>query len=89
MFKYLRGVFAAETVNFCDYIFPAPGAMPYLHYISELTYPLCGSAFTNTADNPSEMCPLKLADFLPVFVPSIVYNLTGAAYSPNGFHRLL
>ena len=38
------------------------------HYAAELhtlsvTYPLCGSALTNTTDNPSEMCPLKLTDF--------------------------
>ena len=34
------------------------------HYAAELrtlsvTYPLCGSALTNTMDNPSEMCLLK------------------------------
>ena len=38
------------------------------HYVAELrtlsvTYPLCGSALTNTTDNPSEMCLLKLTDF--------------------------
>ena len=38
------------------------------HYAAELhtlsvTYPLCGLALTNTTDNPSEMCPLKLTDF--------------------------
>ena len=39
-----------------------------LHYATELrtlsvTYPLCGSVLTDTTDNPSEMCPLKLTDF--------------------------
>ena len=38
------------------------------HYAAELrtlsvTYPLCGSALTDTTDNPSEMCPLRLTDF--------------------------
>ena len=38
------------------------------HYAAELrtlsvTYPLCGSALTDTTDNPSEVCPLKLTDF--------------------------
>ena len=57
------------------------------HYAAELrtlsvTYPLCGSALTDTTDNPFEMCPLKLTDFLLVFVPLITHNLTRAAYSP-------
>ena len=35
------------------------------HYAAELrtssvTNPLCGSALTDTTDNPSEICPLKL-----------------------------
>ena len=38
------------------------------YYAAELrtlsvTYPLCGPALTDTMDNPSEMCPLKLTDF--------------------------
>ena len=42
------------------------------HYAAELrtlsvTYPLCGSALTDTTDNPSEMCPLKLTDFCLFF----------------------
>ena len=46
--------------------FPMPqlGAKPW-HYAAELctpsvTYPLCSSAFADTMDNLSEMCPLKL-----------------------------
>ena len=27
-----------------------------------VTYPLCGSALTDTTHNPSEMCPLKRTD---------------------------
>ena len=30
---------------------------------SSVSYHLCGSAFTNATDNPSEMCPLNLKDF--------------------------
>ena len=38
------------------------------HYAIELrtlsvTYPLCGSALTDTTDNPSDMWPLKLTNF--------------------------
>ena len=34
------------------------------HYSAELSaYPLCALARSNTTDNPSEMCPLKLTDF--------------------------
>ena len=63
------------------------------HYAAELrtlsvTYPLCGSALTDTTDNPSEMCPQKTYRLLPVFVPLIIHNLTRAVYSPNGFHKL-
>ena len=40
----------------------------FWHYAAELhtlsvTYPVCGLALTNTTDNQSEMCPLKLTDF--------------------------
>ena len=50
-----------------DQIFHAPGAKLW-HYAAELrtlsvTFPLCGLAVTNTADNLSEMCQLKLRDF--------------------------
>ena len=44
------------------------------------TYPLCGSALTDTMDNLVEKCPFKLKK-LPVFVASIIDNLTWAAYS--------
>ena len=75
-----------------DQIFHAPRSQAW-HYAAELrtlsvTYPLCGSALTDTTDNPSEMCPLKTYRLLPVFVPLIIHNLTRAAYSPNGFHKL-
>ena len=50
-----------------DQIFHAPGAKPW-HYAAELrtlsvTYFLRGLALTNTTDNESEMCPLKLTYF--------------------------
>ena len=32
--------------------------------------------------------PTKTYRLLPVFVPLIIHNLTRAAYSPNGFHKL-
>ena len=44
----------------------APGAKPW-RLATELrtliaAYPLCGSALTDTMDNPSEECPTKLID---------------------------
>ena len=53
-----------------------------LHSLSYI--PLCGSALTNTMDNLSKMCPLKITDF--AFFCTV--NHTGAAYSPNGFQKL-
>ena len=32
--------------------------------------------------------PTKTYRLLPIFVPLIIHNLTSAAYSPNGFHKL-
>ena len=48
-------------------IFHAPNAKHW-HYAAELptlsvTNPLRGLAVTNTTDNLSELCPLKLTDF--------------------------
>ena len=50
-----------------DQTFLAPEAK-LGHYAAELrtlsvTNHLCGLALTNTTDNPSEMCPLKLTEF--------------------------
>ena len=55
------------TGHLGDHIFMPLGARLW-HYAAELrnlsvTYPLCGSALTDTMNNPSEMCPLKLTDF--------------------------
>ena len=48
--------------------FSMPLGARHWHYPAELrtlsvTYPLCGLALTDSTDNPSEMCPLKLTDF--------------------------
>ena len=64
--KYLRRAFFGGAGHLCDQIFHAPGAKLW-HYAAELrtlsvTYPLCGLTLTNTTDNQSEMCPLKLTD---------------------------
>ena len=73
-----------------DQIFHAPGAN-FWHYIAELcalsfTYPLYHSALTNTMDNLSEMCPLKLTEVC-LFLYHQSYTIL-QAYSPNGFHKL-
>ena len=65
--KYLRGAFwRSWSLKWPD--FPCPWSWAYWHYAAELctlsfTYPLCDLALTNTTDNTSEMCPLKLTDF--------------------------
>ena len=64
--KYLRGAFwQSRSLKWPD--FPCPsepgfGIMPLSSALSQL-HILCGSALTDTTDNPSEMCPLKLTDF--------------------------
>ena len=58
-----------------------------LHILS-VTYPYCGLAPTNTTDNPSGMCPVKLSDFCLFFATLILLNLTRATYSSDGFHKL-
>ena len=69
-------------------LLPKPNFAAELHTLS-ITYSFCGSAHTDTTDNLSEKCteiyshPVKM----PVFL-SIVHSLTGAAYSPRGFHKL-
>ena len=73
-----------------DKLFHAPRAKPY-QYVAELhlifvTYHLCGLTIIDTTDNLYEMCPNKLKNFgLPCTVDH-AQNLTGAAYSPNGFY---
>ena len=75
-----------------DQIFHAPGANPW-HYAAELstysvTYPLCGSALINIRDNQSEMRPIKTYGLWPILVLSIIHNLKGPAYYPNGIHKV-
>ena len=62
--KVPPGCLFGRAGHLCDHIFHAPGAKLW-HHAAELrtlliTYPLCGLALTNTTDDPSEMCPLKL-----------------------------
>ena len=71
-----------------DHIFHAPVAKLW-HYAAELrtlsvTYHLCGSALTNTTDNLSEMCPLKLTDYFPC----CNIDHTKGILFPNDFHKL-
>ena len=101
--KNLRGAFAgASQLN--DQIFHSPGAKLW-HYAAELrtlsvAYPLCGLALTNTTDNLSEMCPLKLIDFClllyhqactilqgpltPQWLSQVVMTVAGTCYPQNG-----
>ena len=65
--KVPPGCLLAETVTYLTRFFMPLGARLW-HYAAKLhtlsvTYPLCGLAFTDTTDNPSEMCPLKLTGF--------------------------
>ena len=60
------------------------------HYAAELrtlsvTYPLCGSALTDTADNPSKMCSLKLIDFCPFLYHGSYTMLQGPLIPPMAF----
>ena len=71
------------------------------HYAAELctlsvTYPLGGSALTDTTDNPSEMCQLKVTDFC-LFLHHQSYTILQGPFIPPmaftschdpGFNRL-
>ena len=73
-----------EAGHLSDLIFHAPRSQALaLCRTLSVTYPLCGSALTGIW-----YMPTKTYILLPVFVPSIIHNLTRAAYSPNGFHKL-
>ena len=60
------------------------------HYAAELrtlsvTYLLCGSALTDTTNNPSEMCPLKLTDFCLFLYHQYYTTLQGLFIPPMAF----
>ena len=64
------GCLSAEPVTLVTRFSMPLGTMLW-HYAAELRtlsviYPLCGSALTNTTDNLSEMCPLKLTHFCTI-----------------------
>ena len=72
-----------------DQIFHVPRARLW-HYAAELrtlsvTYHLCGSALTDTTDNPSEMCPLKLTDFCLFLYHRSYTILQGPLIPPMAF----
>ena len=92
--KYLRGA-VLRSRSFKGPYFPCPWRQTLalcprlLHNLSVThTNPLWGSALTDTITNNIY---LKYAQLnfhtLASFVPSIIHNLMGAAYSPNGFHK--
>ena len=61
------GVHSGAASHLGDQIFHAHGAKLW-YYAAELCtlsvkYPLQGSALTDTTENTSKMCPLKLTDF--------------------------
>ena len=62
------GLFCKFHTSTFSSLFQTFNARFFAYYATELptlsvTYPLCGSAVTDTKDNPSEMFPLKLTDF--------------------------
>ena len=59
--REIWGAFQGSQFIISNPIFHAPGGIAW-HYAAGfhtllVTYPLCCSAFTDTADNPSEKCP--------------------------------
>ena len=50
-----------------------------------VTYRLCGSALTDTMDNPSEICPLKLTDFCLFLYHRSYTILQGPLIPPMAF----
>ena len=86
--KYL-GVPFGRAGHLSDHIFHASEAKLWL-YEPELctlsvTYPLCGTALTNTMDNPSEMCQLKLTDFCLFCTIDHTQSYKGRLFPPMAF----
>ena len=84
--KYLQGAFRRSYSPLADQIFHAPGAKPW-HYAADLhtlsvLYPLCGSALTDTTNNPSEMCPPRLTDFC-LFLYHQLYTILKGLHIPT------
>ena len=65
--KVTPGCLLAERVTQVTRFSMPPKARLWRHATElrtlSVAYPLCGSALTNTKDNPSEKWPLKLTDF--------------------------
>ena len=71
------------------HIFHAPGDKFWRYMpLSSAHFQLDIFCVAQLVPTPDEMYPLKLKDVCLFFVPSIIHNLTRAAYSPNGFHKL-
>ena len=83
--KYLRGAFwRSRSLKWPDFpcpseagfgIMPLSSTLSQLHILSIHRYSLWD-------------VPTKTYRLLPVFVPLIIHNLTRAAYSLHGFHKL-
>ena len=86
--KYLRGAFL--VTGFSMSLEPSLGTMLLSFALSLLQIHCTGSPLTDTLHK----CPTTRTDIkyhqkkMPVFVPSITNNLTGAAYYSNSFHEL-
>ena len=91
--KSTSGVPFGRAGHLGEHIFHAPGARLW-HYAAELCtilvmYPLCGLGLTNTTDNPSEMCRLKLTDYCCLCLCHQSYTiLHGPLIPPNGFCKV-
>ena len=69
---------------------PGFGIMPLSSTLSQLIhYPLCRLALTNTTNNPSEMCPLKLTYFCLFLYHRSYTFLHGPLVPPNGFPQVV
>ena len=72
-----------------DHIFLAPGAKLWYYaaelYTLSVTYPLCGLALTDTTNNPSEMCQLKLTEYCLFLFHESFTILQGLLIPPMAF----
>ena len=88
--KNLCGAFG-RAGHSSDQIFHAPGAKPW-HYaaglrtLSVTNNPFCGSVLTDTTDNLSEKCPIKLTDRYIVILRRFLFRSMIKPQSYTGSH---
>ena len=90
--KYLWGVFLrSQSLRWTNFMCPWSQPLALCRWAphSLSCLPLVWFSSCQHHGYSIRVMPTYTYRLLPDFVPSIIHNLTRAAYSPNGFHKLL